>query len=647
MEEKMKKQIKVLIYIIMAISLVACTFVGVRRIQTENSYKDVEIAVRYSDILRISIEGEVPLEEVLVYLKEQGVTTILAKEMTVATVSDKDYNTFKGLGEVTLVDGYILKFSYPEVEEIKPDTRYIITENSNVVDIIDKAYRAKGIELAIYEAEGTYFLEIGDNGSAITGLGIGFDTENLNLAASLGFTISPQVKSWENTDPEVMPGAVQYLISELEGLDNLGAIYFADAKVPAVNNETFVEFMEDKQLGFIEFSSNKQEGFGLLAKKTSDFGTDYKVVRLHALEDNKLSSFTVSDLMERYELALKERSNRVFLFKMPGGSDLKEDVAYLTEAVRSFKKIAQEDGYTVTNVINDYNMPAIPTAVAILAGLASIMVFILLVAETGFVKTGYVLGILGIIGYVGLLKLNPNFASKAMALFGSIMFPTYAVIKGLREEPRDIKESILALLKICAISFGGTLAIIGCLSRTNFALTIDVFMGVKFATVLPIILVLAYLIYKEHGFDFKYYKGILDRKISYGALIAIALLGMILYVYISRTGNTGTATDLERGFRQLLDNVLGVRPRTKEFLIAYPILLALLHYGYKEKYLIAAIFAVIGPISLVNTYAHIHTPILISLIRSAYGIIFGIVIGLILIGVIKLINKVIKKWQTK
>ena len=639
----MKKQIKTLIYIIMAISLVACTFVGVRRIQAENAYKDVEIAIRYNDALRISIEGEVPLEEVLSHFKEIGVTTLLVKERTVASVAEKDYSSFKGLGEITLVEGYILKFYYPEATELKPDSRYIVTENKEVAQIIYDSYYVKGIELPQYESEDTYFLEIGEYGSSITTTGVGFDIENLNLAASLGFNIAPQVKNWDDVSPE----SIEYLVDNIEAIDNVNTIYFADSKIPAVDTDIFPKFIENYQLGFIEFTSNKQEGFNTLAKRTSNLGTDYKVVRLHTLEDVKVNTFDITDLMERYELALKERNNRVFLFKLPETTELQKDVDYLNEAIVTFKDSAEKDGYTISGQVSDYNLPNIPVAVAILTGLAAIMIFILLLAEVGFVKTGYVLGVLGFLGYIGLLKLRPTLACQLMALFGSIMFPTYAMVKGIKEQPRDLKESILAFLKICVISFGGVLTIIGCISRTNFAVGVDLFLGVKFATVVPIILVLIYLLYKEHQLDYKYYKGLLDKKISYGALIAIGLLAVVLYVYVSRTGNTGTATGLERSFRQFLDNVLGVRPRTKEILIAYPILLALLYYGYKERYIVAVIFAVIGPMSLVNTYAHIHTPVVISLIRSAYGIIFGIIIGLVLIGVIKLISRVIKKCQTQ
>lgn len=637
----MKKQIKILIYVIMAISLVACGFVGIQRIQTEVNYKNVEIAMRYSDILRIAIEEERPVEEVLTYYKELGVTTLLVREMTVASAADRDYNTYKGLGEITLVDGYILRFNYPDATEIKPDSRYIVSENKIVADSIIKNFSIKGIELPMYVVEESYYIEIGEHAPAITTLGVGFDKESLNKAADMGYNISLQVKAWDEPTDE----AIEHLIEEITSIKNVETIYFADATVPAVDNVRFQEFLGDYQLGFIEFTSNKQEGFSTIAKKTSEQGKHYKVVRLHTIEDNKLSTMPVSSLIERYELALKERNNRVFLFKLPNNGEVEKDIVYLDESIMTFVDEATDAGYNITNHVEDYNLPVIPSYLAVLVGLASIMVFILFIESLGFAKTGYVLGILGTLAYIGLLKIRPTLGCQLMALFGSVMFPTYALVKGISYDAKDIKDSILAFLKICLISFGGVLTIIGCISRTNFALGIDLFLGVKIATVLPILLVLFYLVFKEHKYDFKYYKGLLDKKISYGSLILIGILAVVLYVYVSRTGNTGTATGFERAFRQFLDNVLGVRPRTKEFLISYPILLALLYYGYKERYIIVVILAVIGPVSFVNTYAHIHTPVLISLIRSGYGILFGIIIGLILIGVIKLIGKVIKKCQ--
>ncbi len=234
-----------------------------------------------------------------------------------------------------------------------------------------------------------------------------------------------------------------------------------------------------------------------------------------------------------------------------------------------------------------------------------------------------------------------------MALFGATMFPTYAVLSVLDTKAYSLKNTIFAFLKASIISFGGALTIIGTISRTSFALGIDVFAGVKLAHVIPLALVLIIVIYQEHGFDVNYVKRILTSKVTYLALALMAILAMVLFIYTSRTGNTGQISDVELQMRQILDTVLGVRPRTKEFLIGHPIMIALLYYGYKEKYLPFLIFGMIGQISLVNTYAHIHTPVMVSLIRSGYGIVIGLVVGIILIYVIKLVAKVIKKWDLK
>lgn len=639
----MKREVKLVVYVIMLISLVTCGVIGVRRVKAETNYKEVEIAVKYADILRIALEEDKPITDVLSYYKSLGVTTLLVKEMVVASTLEHDYTTLKGFGEITLVDGYILRFNYPNATGLKPDTRYIVCDKKIVADRILRLYALKGIDLEVYESEGTYFLDLDEHSPSLTTVGIGFDTENLNKAADLGFNIALHLKWWKEPTEE----SIRYVIDSIEQIKNVHTIYFSDSKVPAVDSATFQNFLQNYQLGFIEFTSNKQKGFKWLAKAISEDDQNYKVVRMHTIEDAKLSKTTVPDLMERYELALNERNNRVFLFKLPSTEEIEEDITFFDESIATFKKLIDQEGYTLVNHVGHYNLPYVPKYMSALAGLGAIMVFILFVAELGFVKTSYLLGVIGAIGYIGLLYLKTNVALQLMALFGSIMFPSYAVAVGLSEERKNVPETLLSFFKILLLSFGGVLTIIGCLSRTSFALGLDLFLGVKAATVLPIALVLMYLIFKEHQFDFKYYTGWLDKKISYGALLVIALFGLIFYVYVTRSGNSGTASDLERSFRQLLDNVLGVRPRTKEFLISYPILLAMLYYGYKEKYILFVILAVIGPVSFVNTYAHIHTPILISLVRSAYGILFGIIIGFILIKLIDVGGKVIRRCQLK
>ena len=127
-----------------------------------------------------------------------------------------------------------------------------------------------------------------------------------------------------------------------------------------------------------------------------------------------------------------------------------------------------------------------------------------------------------------------------------------------------------------------------------------------------------------------------------GGLMAVAVA-----IYVARTGNEGmSVSGLELQFRSLLDQILGVRPRTKEFLLGHPALLLLLIYGYRDnRFLPLLLLAAIGQASLVNTFAHIHTPLLISLLRACHGLWLGILLGLLVYALIKLATRWGRRFQ--
>ena len=96
--------------------------------------------------------------------------------------------------------------------------------------------------------------------------------------------------------------------------------------------------------------------------------------------------------------------------------------------------------------------------------------------------------------------------------------------------------------------------------------------------------------------------------------------------------------------RNFLNDVMGVRPRSKEFLIGYPLTLVMFYFGATRGKWFLSIPAVIGQVSLVNTYAHIHTALIMSLRRSLNGLVLGIVLGVVAIIVIELLLKLYKKY---
>ncbi|MDF2593967.1 MAG: hypothetical protein K0R69_308 [Clostridia bacterium] len=637
----MKKQMKAILTVLVAISIIACLVVGYFRINAESDYKNVQIAVRYTDILNIAEQTQTDIRDILKEFKDLGVTTLFVRENTVLPAVRGELSNYKEQGEVTVFEGYMVKAFYKDITGIKPQLNYIVTKNQSISDTIYKELSLKNIPVKYFIFDEDYFIEIGDFSNALSTIGVGFNEEDLNIAADLGYVISPQVRGWVEPSEE----SIAYLIETLKDIKGLGAIYFSDAEIPGASSNSLIDFIGEHQLGFVEFFSNKQKGFNTLAKKSSSLGKDFRVMRLHTVTDEEVKKYGPAEMLDRYGLALKERNLRTFLFKMSNTMNMKKDISDLRINIENFKQMAEDEGYQVTGDMQNYNLMTGNYVLSVLAGVGAISVFILLFDFLGLTKLGYILGIIGAVGYAGLLKVSPSLGLRLMALFGAIIFPTYAVSTVLDDVPRNMKQTLAAFLKICLISFGGALTIIGTISRTSFGLGIDVFPGVKIAHIIPIMLVLGISIYKKHGLDIIYYKKILTSKVTYLAVGIIGIVGVALLIYTMRTGNNAGVSAIELQFRQLLDNILGVRPRTKEFLIAYPILVSLLYFGYKEKYLPLLIFAAIGPVSLVNTYAHIHTPVSISLIRSAYGIGIGFILGVIVIKGLKLLCKVIKKWE--
>jgi len=79
-----------------------------------------------------------------------------------------------------------------------------------------------------------------------------------------------------------------------------------------------------------------------------------------------------------------------------------------------------------------------------------------------------------------------------------------------------------------------------------------------------------------------------------------------------------------------------VRPRTKEFLIGHPALVIgawMLLTGRMRFLPLAMFLATIGQVSIVNTFCHLHSPLLVSLQRTGWGILLGVGLGLLVLRV--------------
>jgi len=103
---------------------------------------------------------------------------------------------------------------------------------------------------------------------------------------------------------------------------------------------------------------------------------------------------------------------------------------------------------------------------------------------------------------------------------------------------------------------------------------------------------------------------------------------------------------IEEKIRIFLENTLIARPRNKEFLIGYPVLLLAMSMNYlriKEFKIPIIIIGAIGPVTLINTFCHIHTPFLFSMLRTFNGVWLGLALGLIAVTLFYYLAKIFRE----
>lgn len=254
--------------------------------------------------------------------------------------------------------------------------------------------------------------------------------------------------------------------------------------------------------------------------------------------------------------------------------------------------------------------------------------------------------------------LGPWQTRQLIALAAALAYPSAGILWWWSNSRPDAANSAVAPTRkalwdfavITAFALFGGLAIHALLSQFAFHLNILQFMGVKVAYALP--LGLAFLLVLARWLRYGLGSGLSIRNrylrwVALGLVLLIFLLAV--YVLLNRTGNQSRVRILpiELEFREWLYRTFWVRPRTKEFL-GYPILLVGLYLWRRQVRLLggmAVLLGLIAELSLVNTFEHLHHPILLSLTRAGLGLTIGVILGLMGLIVLRYIFPAREGWR--
>lgn len=506
------------------------------------------------------------------------------------------------------------------------------------------------------------------SGSKLFRLGLGYDEEKIQTIKESGLEIILRPfdynPSWTGE---------RYVKTSLDEYRNFNIkpryMFFAGEQVLGYPNnlDILVDFMKENNtiVGLIESGEQrghiKQTGLDDLTRVL-----DYNAVRVFSMdpyiqERYKFYNYNGAEEIENtLYRAVTERNIGLIYFR-PFKSD---SYTYVTdekeyeETFNSLRSRIAEHGMILgeasvmeSNVVNPI--------FKILIGLGILGAGILLVESIFKInrKIKMLAIILGLIFGISFTLIAPFTSVKIFAILAAIVFPSLSMvylcktlksyyfkdnIKGIINQ--SIMIGIKTLLIMVLISSIGALFVASLLSSTEYLLEMDIFKGVKVVQLAPIalyvIIFMAYFGYKQEKpndntkFDILDLKDVLLDNIKVIYLLIAILMAGAGYIYLARTGHETNIqpSSLEMIGRNMLEMKLLARPRTKEFLFAFPAILIAIYMGINRTKIgmfIVGFVVIIGQTSIVNTFSHLRTPIYLSLVRTIYGVAFGIVIGII------------------
>ncbi|RAO99858.1 hypothetical protein PW5551_01370 [Petrotoga sp. 9PW.55.5.1] len=325
---------------------------------------------------------------------------------------------------------------------------------------------------------------------------------------------------------------------------------------------------------------------------------------LHYIKSGEIDKFDNQMIVQRFHRALNERKIRYFLFP---------DHPRTPELISLIQK---DLGTPVTIDSIKYNSP-----VSFIPWLGFILISLNLFAYIPLFSVFYILAF--------LFLYNWSFTIAA-TLFSIIIFF------------RISKNNLLKILGY-SLLFG----ILVFMSGYNdlFIFKLNNVRGVKILLVVLPLLVLLKAFRDFTGFTFSKtgfknaYQKILSFKFHKKDIVLLFLLIFAGVIYIIRSSNWAFVSNLERRIRDSLERALIARPRTKE-LISY-----FFYYTapLDRRDFIWDLFKAILPVSILDTFLHIHTPLNLSVLRT----INGFLVSLLLLLIIILFENYFSKFKTK
>ncbi|WP_441562453.1 DUF5693 family protein [Colibacter massiliensis] len=664
-----RKKSMVIMGIIVFIGLICAFALCAARWQVERNSMTVEQAMDYDAVISVAQNDGYSPEEAMEMAKNAGITSFAIYDTTLNKLSQR--------GDISLITPLMAQIYYPQLaaavgtaydyyligkprdekdlyfDEVKEDLGLRLGM-SNVAEIWNDTYRILGIRGVMPD--------LGD-------VNLGILSADANRIADSGFRVILRPTNY--ADPDKVH--IDAFFRRAEKIRNVSGIIFVGKEVLGYSaddgqRDNLLAYtgmlMKEKKVPFYmieaanQLQYDRQDGMYELADIIG-----YDTARVYAMSKDELDKVTEEEGAMRFYISDLERNCRVNLYPI-----YKKPLHGLNRTERTFKYIRdasaklEERGYafgkaSIMPVYYPSRSLAAIVAAAALCGMLFTLNLILPLRD----KINYIFTFIAVVvGSAGYVKIASPLFLQVVAVGIAVCAPVAAILilldyfraKEIREVQsygKVIRDGILTLtLAVCIAMIGGFF-IAALLGDIRFFMEFEFYRGVKLTFVLPLVLTAVAYIRRfpllgepvqsaESFVDF--IRKFLQLPMHMGSFLIVAVLGLAAFIFVGRSGHTAgvPVPGAEVAMRRFLENIMYARPREKEFLVGHPAFFLMVAAVYRRwpqvLHFFLVIASVIGLGSMVETFAHIRTPFLMSFIRGINGWLTGLVVGILLIAVL-------------
>lgn len=660
-----------------ASGLIASLVIAGQRHAVEINNSQIDMAMDFDSLLNLTEREGLDFTEVLQLAKEAGITSL--------AIYDTTFEKLTRQGKVIAVSGSEIITNYHsgainsqlwremiEANAIDANKVYIIGRvlknyEEAKADLILRIGEDRVRSFAVGEIE---VLEVKAQYSPFMKMPVGIPTDELDIAKDNGFNILARPTNFADCTPEkvraVFDRLNDYPISEIvfDGQEVLGASDHVDVTAEEMKNRnlTFGVIEHVTQLKFYP-----QRGLEQLAR---ELGYN-KIARLYAVPKDEQPKLLLDTIVTRWATTDHERNIRINLLRTyekaaPDMTLLDTNLTYIQIVADKLKS----NGYTLgkAGTFENYYPSDILRVLVVIGVAAAVVLYLSLISRRINANQKFQLQIFAVLAIIFAIPILMGAGGKVRitaALLAANFFPALAIIWQL-DRLRFLKVkaqlenelsafqiiwlSVAALFITSAMSLIGAAFLSGALSDTEYFLEFEIFRGIKLTFVLPLILVAIAFLQRFNVVDevrknvpaIQQFKEILEMNITVKTLLGALIVLVAFVVLIARSGHTAgmPVSGFEIKIRAMLEQFFYARPRTKEIFFGHPAFMlaiaAFLKKFPKMICFILVIAATVGQSSMVETFAHMRTPIFMSFMRGIDGVIPGAAIGAVLILFIKI-----------